>query len=1333
MGNYCTLVPYVKTKDGSLKESRLFKDLLSLNSNNRNITNQLYFKLRSASFIKGLQNSQLDDLGEPILSKVLDSREVKSLITDATIKDNILKSLGGDSSTSNTIENYIILSRKVNDFNLSSDYNNKYAAIIKNVDDNILISIEDRDNEVDTIVKKQSVNLSLHDKIKDILSNAGIGIETLNRIQENLKINGVVDYENASATTEGIISLIKLANNDRGVEALPEEFAHLSFDTLDNNDPIKKRLLSLLDNKTVLESIFGESLESYKSLYSDKDTLLREAAGKLIYQSWFNNSNPIPQYKTFVGRLIDRIKEVVKTLFNKDTFTTALFEANQLASNLGNRLLNNSNLENLDIRDLRKLSNLHQLANGAKKKKEILEQAIANTVKKETFYITSLEQQIAKENNPVNIIHLQDKLMNYQQLMNDRIATLNQYFSDNNFDIGIQNFITYSASELSSAITRLEDLITSSQSIQSRCSTLKNLKNIHDSLSSVINDIALSVSYADSDLKLDDNTKENLKSLVESITVFSNKLNNECQKSFAVFLSQFFDDNETVTYQVNGALKSYTKEDILDLLKTAEHDISIIDTWIESTANANDMILNLADKAMQQAKGKVKIQVEEIQQRLLAAAKALKDSGSDDAFMFEKHSDGSLSGRYVSAINWTAYFDDYNKVIATGNEFDIKEFKRTHWDYEENVPIGYNNYNFMSSWTDAQKEYYNTFMLIRSELINHLPTKTYAKDPMKAVQMNKSLVERLISNNPSRWGSQLYKAFRDSYTVKTDDTDFGVKNTIKDFNDEEIYTVPVFYVNNVEDNDLFRDTASSLIAFADMAINYKEMSEVSDLFEIGKVAMENREARVERNGNKLSETVAGVTRDVLSKSGNQFVNRYNEFLNTQLYNRYMKDENFGSVGSDGRQASAGKLAKLLNRVSSLNQLAVNFMAGLAAVGTDMIAVNSEVVGAAFDKDGTKFTAGDLLKADGIYSKNIIHVLGEMGNPIKNNKLNLFIDYFDILHEYENEVKNVGWAKSKPRKLFSENSLYFFMTAGSHFGETRTALAQAINKKIKSNDGTQEKSLWDVLQVVPIDSKHPERGSKLIIEDGFTLSDADRVAFSRSCNGLNQDLYGIYSKQDISKAETTAIGQLVFLYRRFIVTSFNRRYGKAQHNFNTGMDREGYYRSCWNFIKNVITDSQNLKDSIAMHWNDMTAIQRANIGKAINELGTFTALAILVGLISKTDWDDKDGPWAKKLTAYMSKRLKTETGAFSPVGAFGEIWNIIKSPAASIKTLEGIQDVWKAAQPWNWYGEEDIVKSGRYKGHSKGYKALMESPLVPMNKTIYKALHPEVGLSFYNQK
>jgi len=65
--------------------------------------------------------------------------------------------------------------------------------------------------------------------------------------------------------------------------------------------------------------------------------------------------------------------------------------------------------------------------------------------------------------------------------------------------------------------------------------------------------------------------------------------------------------------------------------------------------------------------------------------------------------------------------------------------------------------------------------------------------------------------------------------------------------------------------------------------------------------------------------------------------------------------------------------------------------------------------------------------------------------------------------------------------------------------------------------------------------------------------------------------------------------------------------------------------------------------------------------------------------------------------------------------------LLKSPAAGVKTIENTLSVLDIFNPVAWNTD---LQSGRYKGHSKAFKSMLESPFVPTNKTIYRVIHPE---------
>lgn len=61
-------------------------------------------------------------------------------------------------------------------------------------------------------------------------------------------VKGVADFSNIEKTAEGLISLIRLANNKEGIDALPEEFSHVVIEAVKDN-PLINRLIDNIQNK----------------------------------------------------------------------------------------------------------------------------------------------------------------------------------------------------------------------------------------------------------------------------------------------------------------------------------------------------------------------------------------------------------------------------------------------------------------------------------------------------------------------------------------------------------------------------------------------------------------------------------------------------------------------------------------------------------------------------------------------------------------------------------------------------------------------------------------------------------------------------------------------------------------------------------------------------------------------------------------------------------------------------------------------------------------------------------------------------------------------------
>jgi hypothetical protein len=100
----------------------------------------------------------------------------------------------------------------------------------------------------------------------------------------------------------------------------------------------------------------------------------------------------------------------------------------------------------------------------------------------------------------------------------------------------------------------------------------------------------------------------------------------------------------------------------------------------------------------------------------------------------------------------------------------------------------------------------------------------------------------------------------------------------------------------------------------------------------------------------------------------------------------MADEGtFGKTNID-----KGKVANFVNKVTSLNNLALNVLSGVSNVITGKVMMRIESFAGEF------FTEKDTIIADRIYGQSLPGYLAEIGSRVKTNKLALWQELFNTL-------------------------------------------------------------------------------------------------------------------------------------------------------------------------------------------------------------------------------------------------------------------------------------------------------------------------------------------------
>ena len=1345
MARNCAIIPQVRNNKGQVVDSKLFKGLLAYTGNNRSEATRLYLITKSSEFIKNWNpRLTLDENNEPTLRSLLQKTNISDVIPESKVLERLNREIGyykkGMDKPAlwvNNDENYQKLLQKAISFNQTSDFRDDYVAKIIKIQDTesprifIGVKVEKRNRLNSIDADKMAYNANLNNRLRDILAANGIAVGALTDLEKRMGINGVTDFDVARTAANGMIEMIRLANGIEGEKALPEEFAHFAIEAM-GESPLINRLINNLSSSGLISEILGDEYETYDTLYKgDTVKLAKEAAGKLLAKHLLK-SEPIGQkpYKNLLERVISAIKSFFKTM-NASQIQKAMYEADKDFGRLARDILNGRMDEEINVGNINSSGLFYQTNERVQRDRKLLQDIMNNELKRLKIY---------EKRNP------NSQFSANQRLLIDRLEL---ELADNNEVEGIYAFLDNALEGLQKVSNRLEVLRnTPATNANERASVLRDVRNYMYSYKNIIDDIRKAL--VDEERYTDNRYGQRVRVALDNASILIGdlfvKYNDVSMPLFVDFIKPFVGENIMIPF---GKFKGKVIK-AEDLVKMADEDISFFDRWLDSMADSSDYMLKVMDQAVKKSKEQARLRTIDVMKQLQAATIKLEKAGIKDTdWMFERDSKGNLSGNYISEINQALFKEKVREMFKSLNEKygknpvgeNAEKYKkeRQAW-FDTNMEIvngkkvpkmsiyGNKQYQRLNA---AQKEYYDTVMNIKSQLDSYLPEKYTTLT--NAVKIRKDLLERVKSSDDVKSGTkQIWESIKDEFIRRTDDVDFGDRATVKDFEGNEVQTLPIYFTKLKEGesaNDLSTDIVSTLTAYAAMANDFDEMNKVIDVLELGRDLLRERQITQTQGGKPLVEKFKAVGRkveSVLTKEGEatRFVQRLNDFFEMQVYGRYMADEGtFGKTNID-----KGKVANFVNRVTSMNNLALNVLSGISNVATGTVMMRIESFAGEF------FNEKNTITADRIYGQSLPEYLAEIGSRVKTSKLALWDELFNVMQEYEQDVREVNFdRKSWFSRMFNTSTLFFMNNAGEHWMQNRTSLALADAYKMKAPDG-KIVSLWDAMEVVPIDKNNKKAGAKLQLKQGYTKADGsaftqdDIIKFSRKSAAINQRMHGIYNKADRSAIQRLAIGRMGMMFRKWIKPSLNRRFKSATYNYDLDTWTEGYYRTSGRFLLQLARDLRETQFNLAARWNELTPTEKANIRRALTETGHFLAVMAIIGLI---EWsDDKDRPWLVRMAEYQARRLYTELGTMIPgKSMITEGLRIIKSPAAGINTIENMLDLTKLLNPWNYMDE---LQSGRYEGHSTAYKSFFESPIIPMNRTIYRGLHPETGIPFFKQ-
>jgi hypothetical protein len=157
---------------------------------------------------------------------------------------------------------------------------------------------------------------------------------------------------------------------------------------------------------------------------------------------------------------------------------------------------------------------------------------------------------------------------------------------------------------------------------------------------------------------------------------------------------------------------------------------------------------------------------------------------------------------------------------------------------------------------DAQREYYDTIINMKRDLDAQLPaerlqesSKDFLKGLFRAPQVRKGFIERLKgTKGVVQFFQEVGSTLGDLIIKREDENEYGIRSEL-DFSGRPLNTLPVYYTSKLKNmRHLSLDASSNMIVYANMANNFKEMSNVVDSFDVLRNVIKAMKVNTKRSG-----------------------------------------------------------------------------------------------------------------------------------------------------------------------------------------------------------------------------------------------------------------------------------------------------------------------------------------------------------------------------------------------------------------------------------------------------------------------------------------------------
>lgn len=576
-------------------------------------------------------------------------------------------------------------------------------------------------------------------------------------------------------------------------------------------------------------------------------------------------------------------------------------------------------------------------------------------------------------------------------------------------------------------------------------------------------------------------------------------------------------------------------------------------------------------------------------------------------------------------------------------------------------------------------------------------------------------------------------AAQDLYTVKDDDDRYMIENA-KRSDGSLVKLIPTRYIKMLDNPDaITNDVVGSIIHYYKMAVNYEKMSEAAPELELALDFVSRMDFK-DKKGGRISG-VESKTYDKMKDLMNRFV---------YGMEKDAKEVDIKLPKGKHVKLSIDKLVNNLAAYTRIQGISQNLNVILTGLITNKIQNRLEAM------SGIYFGNEELAKATKTLLPAYVDAIKNIGKANNKNKVLCYLEFLGVVRDNEQTFSKLN--QSRLLRALNQHYWYFGHEMGDIITKGKLALSVAFFNKYdpetgkfvnnnqflrKFKDKKKGKAAWKALNITFFDA-FEVKDNQLVVRPEYAKI-VDEKTLNRIKNTTKQIATRIDTQLtdlDKSKLHSTLIGQLLLIYRNFILVNLQTKFlTKRQFNYSTGMWSEAqipaafsYLGRHWaeniSFLRKHFFDQKKidqLRELYKDHYDELDDYEKGCLKRVTYEFLFSTLGFWLISSIIRAMADDDRDNWWKQEAAYLTLRASLETrGNVLPI----EVFNMLNSPTAAWSTLQYWGDLTTAALQ----DPTEEINKGPYRGLNRLQRSLIKA--TPL-KSIHEARDPRSKLEYYD--